>query len=311
MRREYVLCNTIPVFNINPLGLHPDGDSLLIYNYEDQRLQPVNSPTNGFFIRTVYNNPDQDEQIIPYEITTKSGVLSGNITLRHSNIKPGLKLCIIGDDYISRGWVTGAIKNYDSNVSLYGVMDGDISGNQYTGLIGWNARNVLEEEEYNNYQNPMFHNGKFDFKNFANELQMPPDTIVVLSFGLNALRQGDSPQKALTYYLKLKKEVEKIGYSTYIVTPVTTAEIGMNYKLSKFAELMRKTVRSGLVDISWLLPPNLSTTNKTTDNNFGPTTPLVTDTSMCMPNQTGHELFGTVLYQHLIYDSERMLNSEL
>lgn len=296
MKRDYVLCNPEFDYFINPLGLHPEGASLWINKYSNQRLQPVNSPANGFFLKAENSN-----QYLPYKIDTGNQTISGRILLRTSIVKPALKIAVIGDSYINSGYVTQGIKTYDTTTTLYGILEGAMPGNYYTGLPGWNARNVLEDSSYNGYENPMWNNGKFDFKNFADLIELPDDGIVILNFGVNVVRQGDSPQKALNYYLKLKREVEKAGYTTFIVSPVTTAEIGMNVKLSEFAELLRKTIRSGLLDVSWFLPPNYKTTTKTTNSNFGSMELVSGMNNLIHPNEEGYIMYGRILLQTLMY----------
>lgn len=302
MKRDYVLCNSSVDYFINSLGLHPDGVSLCIGDWSDSTvvLQPINSPENGFYFKAESLN-----QYLPYTINTGSQTISGRILLRTSTVKPGLNLAVIGDSYIDTyielGMTTQAIKSYDPSTTLYGIYEGTTSGNMYTGLRQWNAHNVLEDSEYNGQQNPMFHNGKFDFKNFAEMIGLPDGAIVILNFGINALSQGDSPQKALTYYLKLKKEVEKLGYKAFIVTPVTTAQMGMNVKLSEFSELLRKTVRTGLLDVSWCLPPNCTTTPKITNTpDFG-SVAVVNTTNLILPSRGGFTSYGNILFQTLLY----------
>lgn len=296
MKRDYVLCNPSFDYFINPLGLHPQGASLWINKYSNQRLQPINSPENGFFLKAESSN-----QYLPYTIDTGNQTISGRILLRTSIVKPGLKIAVIGDSYVFSGKVSEGILTYDATTTLYGTSEGSLSGNYYTGLPGWNSKNILEDSEYNGYQNPFFNNGKFDFSNFADMVGLPDDAIVILNFGVNALRQGESPQKALTYYLRLKREVEKLGYKVFIVTPVTTAEIGMNVKLSEFSELLRKTVRTGLLDVSWYLPPNTNTTLKTTNSNFD-TMELVNGmTNLIHPTENGYINYGRILIQTILY----------
>lgn len=297
MKRDYVLCNPSFVYHINPLGLHPDGASLCISEWGNTNtiVQPINSPRNGFYFKTESFN-----QYLPYTIDTGNQIISGRILLRRSTVKPGLNLAVIGDSYIDGGVATGAIKSFDPSTTLYGISEGTTSGNMYTGLRQWNARNVLEDSEYNGQQNPMFYNGKFDFKNFAEMIGLPDGAIVILNFGINALRQGDSPQKALTYYLKLKKEVEKLGYKVFIVTPVSTAQMGMNVKLSEFSELLRKTVRTGLLDVSWCLPPNCTTTQKSNNPDFG-SMEVVYTPNLILPTGIGFTRYGDILFQTLLY----------
>lgn len=297
MKRDYVLCNPSPDYYINPLGLHPDGASLCISEWGNTNVivQPINSPRNGFYFKAESSN-----QYLPYTIDTGNQIISGHILLRTSNVRPGLNLAVIGDSYIDTGMTTAAIKSYDSSTTLYGIYEGTMSGNMYTGLSQWNARNVLEDSEYNGQQNPMFHNGKFDFKKFAEMIGLPDGAIVILNFGINALRQGDSPQKALTYYLKLKREVEKLGYKVFIVTPVTTAQMGMNVKLSEFSELLRKTVRTGLLDVSWCLAPNCTTTQKSTNTKFG-NMEVVYNDNLISTTETGNRDYGLILFQTLLY----------
>lgn len=297
MKRDYVLCNPSFDYYINPLGLHPDGASLCISEWGNTNViaQPINSPKNGFYFKAESSN-----QYLPYTIDTSNQIISGHILLRTSNVRPGLNLAVIGDSYIDTGRATAAIKSYDPSTTLYGISEGTASGNMYTGLGQWNARNVLEDSEYNGQQNPMFHNGKFDFKNFAEMIGLPDGAIVILNFGINALRQGDSPQKALTYYLKLKREVEKLGYKVFNVTPVTTAQMGMNVKLSEFSELLRKTVRTGLLDVSWCLAPNCTTTQKTTNAKFG-NTEVVYNDNLISTTEVGYSDYGRILFQTLLY----------
>lgn len=272
MKKNRTIHRTVSLSTLVPQGFNPEATGLTLTSTPDAACS-----REGIVI---FNQPGAVE----YNLTNQSGstIECGTINFVHNiyRLPAGKKLLIMANG----DWSTKSIKWYDNlfsylspappSESTVGTVTWDVDIGGQPATINSECRELSATGWITDKLNsPLFNNGKLDFENYADNVGLAEDTVVIIRLGLKATKI-ESLNKELSSLVKLRNLFLRKTKTVYVVTPLLGSYQSLITRNAKYAQMIRDTFGDNTIDVAMLGAP-YATGYKLTTNTATPQTSVV------------------------------------